>query len=89
MCSERRSARRRRGSAQAEPDFDREWTRSQRIRTTVTLSVVAVLGDTVPPPLYQQIASKAQRMRELGMSNRAVAHALGVDDKTVAKAVIW
>jgi transposase len=40
----------------------------------------------VPVPLYQEIAPKAKHLRELAMSNRAVAQALGVSDKTVAKA---
>lgn len=47
------------------------------------------LVESVPTPSYQQIAEKADRLRELGMSNRAIAVALGVTDKTVAKALRW
>ncbi len=42
-----------------------------------------------PPPVYQQIAERVKHLRELGMSNRTIAGALGVDGKTVAKAVDW
>lgn len=40
-------------------------------------------------PVYQQIAPEAKHLRELGMSMRGIAQALGVDDKTAAKAVHW
>ncbi len=36
---------------------------------------------------YQRIAPEAERMRKLGMSFRAIADALGVDDKQVRKAL--
>jgi len=36
---------------------------------------------------YQEIAAEARRMRMLGMSLRAVGKALGVDEKTVRKAL--
>jgi predicted transposase YdaD len=39
--------------------------------------------------MYQRIAAKAQHLRELGMSYRAIAQALNVDAKTVAKATHW
>ena len=38
-------------------------------------------------PIYLGIAAKAQLLRELGMSDRAISHALGVSDKTVSKAI--
>jgi len=44
------------------------------------------LVDAVPSPLYQQIAEKVQQLRDLGMSDRAIAQALGVDDEAVATA---
>jgi hypothetical protein len=66
-----------------------EWRRTQRIRTAAGLEVEAWLITTTAPPVYQQIAPKAKHLRELGMSNRAVAEALGVSDKTVAKAGRW
>jgi hypothetical protein len=37
-------------------------------------------------PVYLRIAGKAKHLRELGMSDRAIACALGVSDKTIAKA---
>jgi len=49
----------------------------------------APLVETVAPPVYQQIATKAQHLRELGMSAKAMAQALGVSDKTAAKALAW
>jgi len=36
---------------------------------------------------YQEIAAEARRMRRLGMSLRAIGRALGVDGKTVGKAL--
>lgn len=40
-------------------------------------------------PLYQRVARKALHLRELGLSYRAIAQRLEVDDKTVAKSVRW
>jgi predicted transcriptional regulator len=39
--------------------------------------------------VYVQIADKANHLRELGMSDKAIARALGVSDKTVAKSVAF
>jgi transposase-like protein len=36
---------------------------------------------------FQRIAGEAERMRGLGMSLRAIGAALGVDEKTVRKAL--
>jgi len=41
----------------------------------------------VLPFVYLQIAEKASRLHRLGMSACAIARALKVDDKTVAKAL--
>ena len=41
------------------------------------------------PQVYQRIASKALHLRELGLSDRAIATRLGVTDKTVTKAIRW
>ena len=38
-------------------------------------------------PVFLQIRPKATHLRELGMSDRAIASALGVSDKTVAKSI--
>jgi DNA-binding NarL/FixJ family response regulator len=40
-------------------------------------------------PRYQQIADKAIHLNQLGLSNEAIARHLGVDGKTVAKALRW
>jgi len=47
------------------------------------------LVETVEPPPYQQIARKAQHLRELGLSDRLIAARLGVTDKTVGKGIRW
>jgi len=47
------------------------------------------LAETLEPPAYQRIARKALHLRELGLSDRAVAARLGVADKTAAKAIRW
>ena len=39
------------------------------------------------PFAYQQVAEKANRLRQLGMSAAAIARVVGVTDKTVAKAL--
>ena len=62
------------------------WTRTQRIRTAGSISVKAVIIDPAELPVYLRIADKAKHLRELGMSDRAIARVLGVSDKTVAKA---
>jgi len=38
---------------------------------------------------YQRIARKALHLRELALSDRAIAVRLGVTDKTAAKAIRW
>jgi len=53
------------------------------------LQFEVALVDTTYLPIYQEIARIALQLRELGMSDRAVAARLGVTDKTVAKAVGW
>jgi hypothetical protein len=51
------------------------------------IPVEAPLLEVSPPPLYRQIASRAQHLRELGMSYRQIGQALGVTPKTAAKAI--
>jgi CRP-like cAMP-binding protein len=67
--------------------FGERWTRTQRIRTAAAIPVETVIVDRTELPVYLRIAEKAKQLRELGMSDRAIAEALGVSDKTVAKAV--
>ena len=40
-------------------------------------------------PVYQRIAEQAENFYLLGLSNCKIARHLGVDDKTVAKAIRW
>ena len=49
----------------------------------------AVLLETAKPRKYQQIAEKALQLNKLGLCNEAIARHLGVDGKTVAKALRW
>jgi len=39
--------------------------------------------------LYQRIAPEVAHLQRLGLCKRRIAKALGVDDKTVAKALYW
>lgn len=43
--------------------------------------------EAVDPPVYQQIASKAKHLRQLGLSDKAIARALGASDKTITKSI--
>lgn len=67
----------------------RSWRRTQSIRTAGSLPFEVALVETSVPPAYQRVARKALHLRELGMSNRAIAGRLGVTDKTIAKAIAW
>lgn len=49
---------------------------------------MSLLG-IVKPPVYQDIALKAEHLRQLGLSASRIAVALDVTDKTVAKALAW
>jgi hypothetical protein len=40
-------------------------------------------------PLYQKLAPEITRLRRLGLSRRRIGEALGIDDKTVGKALRW
>ena len=48
-----------------------------------------MLLETKRRPLYQRVARNALQLRELGLSYSAIARRLGVDAKTVTKAVRW
>jgi len=63
------------------------WTLSQRIRTFAEISIEAAILDAGAAPIYQQIASKALQLQQLGMSSLAIAKRLGITDKTVSKAI--
>jgi hypothetical protein len=53
------------------------------------IPIEAAILDTDTAPIYQQIAPKAFQLQQLGMSSSVIAKRLGVNDKTVAKAVGW
>jgi hypothetical protein len=65
------------------------WTLSQRIRTFSEIPFEAAILNTCTPPIYQQVAPKALQLQRLGMSSSAIAKRLGVNDKTVARAIGW
>jgi hypothetical protein len=66
-------------------DFFAEWTRTQR--TAAAIPVLVTIIDAGSSPVYLAIATKAHHLRELGLSDRRIAHAIGVSDKTVAKSL--
>ena len=65
----------------------RWWTRSQRYRTAGEIPFETAILETEPMPPYRRIAAEVHHLRQLGMSTAAIARYLGVDDKTVAKAI--
>jgi hypothetical protein len=60
---------------------------AQRIRTAASIPVVVTIVDAGSTPAFLEIAAKAAHLRELGMSDRAIARVIGVSDKTVAKSL--
>jgi hypothetical protein len=76
-----------------EPDagsISLRWgTRSRRLGTSAELAFEVVLWETAEPPEYQEIAEKALQLNNLGLSNESIALHVGVDGKTVAKALSW
>lgn len=64
----------------------RWWTRLQPIRTVSRLDVNFAVF-THDAFQFQAIRGEASTMRRLGMSLRAIGAALGVDEKTVPKAL--
>jgi predicted regulator of amino acid metabolism with ACT domain len=53
------------------------------------MQIVINLLERKPPPKYQTIAERAARLSQLGLSEAAIARSLGVDRRTVRKAVAW
>ena len=62
------------------------WTRLQPIRTASELELDFAIF-TSEPFGYHRIQAEARTMRKLGMSLRAIGAALGMDEKTVRKAL--
>ena len=66
----------------------RWWTRSERIRTASEVVLSFSLTEA-EAPAYQRIARDVERLHALGLSLNKIAQHLGLDDKTVAKALRW
>jgi hypothetical protein len=64
-----------------------QWTRTQRIRTAAAIPVIVAIVEAGSTPIHLEIGAKAAHLRELGMSDRAIARTIGVSDKTVAKSL--
>ena len=67
----------------------RWWRRMQKSRSAgeVPLEVDPMVGEE--RPLHQDVARKAVHLKELGSTCCAIARKLGVDGKTVARAIRW
>jgi hypothetical protein len=65
------------------------WTRSQSIRTLAQIPIEVPLLDPVQTRKYQEIASEVLLLRKLGLPVYKIAHAVGVADKTVLRALKW
>jgi hypothetical protein len=68
-------------------DATRWWTRSQRIRTLAGVPLAVGLVETIPAPVYLQIAGRVRHLRGLGLTQEVIARELGVSARTVAKAL--
>jgi hypothetical protein len=53
---------------------------------SAAIPLETIIIDHAELPVYLRIAHKSKRLRQLGMSDRAIARGLRVSDKTVAKA---
>jgi orotate phosphoribosyltransferase-like protein len=53
------------------------------------MQVAIPIAETREPPVYQRIAAKAAKLRELGMTYPEIAERFRVDRWTVGKAVRW
>ncbi len=63
------------------------WT--ERIHTIANLPIEVNLLNTAQEPIYQKLSNKPLHLRELGFSNRKIAEHPSIDEKTVAKAILW
>jgi hypothetical protein len=83
LFNERRCANR-------EPGVPRKWwTRSQSIRTLAQIPIEVALVDPVQPLKHEEIAAEVVLLRKLGVPVYKIAHAVGVADKTVLRALKW
>ncbi len=60
-----------------------------RIRIIANTNFQIILLNTVEMPVYQEISRKSLHLKKLGMNYSKIAQQLGIDDKTVAKAIQW
>ncbi|MFV1968302.1 MAG: hypothetical protein ACC628_22995 [Pirellulaceae bacterium] len=65
------------------------WTRARRIRTIGAMPLEVPILEIKPAPVYQRIAPKAKHLQELGLSQSQIGCWLGVDRRTVGKALRW
>ena len=63
------------------------WTRTQPIRTISEMTVRIKILPARQPYLYQQLVKKATELYLLGLSYIKIGKILGIDPKTVKKAV--
>jgi len=62
---------------------------SPRIRAFAEIPLETAILSIETVSSYQQLAPKAFQLRQLGMSNWAIAGRLGVTDKAVPRAMAW
>lgn len=63
------------------------WTRSQPIRTFAEIHAHIKVLPANRPYLYQKLTQKATELHLLGMSYIKISKILGVDPKTIKKAI--
>jgi hypothetical protein len=65
------------------------WTQQERIRTITEIPFSVALLQLEEPLLYQVISDTAKHLQQLGVNNHNISKRLGVDLKTVKKALKW
>ncbi len=75
------------GTSEGGSNWYRQWTRSLPIRTAARMPVTFAVLDTEEPFPHQVLGPKIRELARLGLSRNAIARALGVDWKTVRKAL--
>ena len=59
------------------------------MRTFYEIPIEFIITDHSKQPSYQRIAEKVQQLKQLGLSQHAIAIQLKVDVRTVAKSSRW
>jgi len=65
-----------------------EWTRLQPIRTIAEIDL-EFTAFTSEPFQYQRFSRKIKQMKDLGMKSSEIARSLGLEPKTVKRALSW